>query len=145
MKRVTGKIIAALALLLLGFPAAHVAAGPHPAIEAAEEEGSITIASFNRLLREQPDSVHWFDVRDHEEVKLDGTFEKARVMPIEELEDSVDELPADKPILFFCNTGTRSMDAYDIVKMKRGDLEVYFLEANMEFLHKPLPKVWPPD
>ena len=112
---------------------------------AASSEGSVTIGSFNRLLKEDPDGIHWIDVRDHEEVKLDGTFAKARVMPIPELEESVDQLPADKPILFFCNTGTRSLDAYDIVKMKRGDLEVYFLEANVEFSHKPLPKVWPAD
>ncbi len=145
MKRLTAKIIATLTALLFGLFAAQAPAGTHPGIEQAEEEGSVTIGSFNRLLKEDPDGIHWIDVRDHEEVKLDGTFAKARVMPIPELEESVDQLPADKPILFFCNTGTRSLDAYDIVKMKRGDLEVYFLEANVEFSHKPLPKVWPAD
>ncbi len=56
------------------------------------------------------------------------------------------ELPTDKPIVFFCSTGARAGEAYDIVKMKRDELKVYFLDANVKF-HKDgsIPTASPPD
>ena len=67
-------------------------------------------------------------------------------LSVEDLEDEMDGLPADKPIVFFCSTGARSGEAYDLVRMKRDDLEVYFLDANVEF-HKDgsMPTASPPD
>lgn len=119
-------------------PAAAKTAGTpsgKPMVETGEEAGIITIASFNDLMKSHVDAFHWYDVRDPEEVEADGTYAKAVVMAVDDLEDEVGELPADKPIVFFCSTGARSGEAYDIVKMKRDDLEVYFLDANVEF-HK---------
>ena len=70
-----------------------------------------------------------------------GGFEGIRVV-----EENVDELPTDKPIVFFCSTGARSGEAYDIVKMKRDDLNVYFLDANVAFNQNgSVPKATPPD
>jgi len=117
-----------------------------PFVETGGEPGIITIASFNKLMTDHMDSYYWYDVRDPEEVEADGTYEKAIVMAVDELEEGIDKLPADKPIVFFCSTGARSGEAYDIVKMKREDLEVYFLDANVEF-HKDgsMPTASPPD
>ena len=117
-----------------------------PAVETGEEAGIITIDSFNKLITENTDSFYWYDVRDPEEVEADGTYGKAVVMAVDDLEDKIGELPTDKPIVFFCSTGARSGEAYDIVKMKRDDLAVYFLDANVKF-HKDgsIPTASPPD
>jgi len=52
-------------------------------------------------------------------------------MTVDEVEEKIAALPSDKPIIFVCSTGARSGEAYDIVKMAREDLEVYFLDANV--------------
>jgi rhodanese-related sulfurtransferase len=125
---------------------AAAAASGSPKVETGEEAGIITIASFNKLMKGHNDQFYWYDVRDPEEVEADGTYDKAVVMAVDELEDRMDELPSDKPIVFFCSTGARSGEAYDLVKMQREDLEVYFLDANVEF-HKDgsMPTASPPD
>jgi rhodanese-related sulfurtransferase len=117
-----------------------------PKVETGEEAGIITIDSFNELITEHTESFYWYDVRDPEEVETDGTYGQAVVMAVDELEDQVSDLPTDKPIVFFCSTGARSGEAYDIVKMKRDDLMVYFLDANVKF-HKDgsIPTASPPD
>ncbi len=117
-----------------------------PEVEIGEEEGMITIASFTKLLRDNSDGFYWYDVRDPEEVEADGTFGKAIVMSVDEVEENVDKLPSDKPVVFFCSTGARSGEAYDLVRMKREDLKVYFLDANVAFSKDgSMPKVSPPD
>ncbi|MET0072230.1 MAG: rhodanese-like domain-containing protein [Candidatus Thiodiazotropha sp.] len=117
-----------------------------PKIEEGEDEGTISIASFNRLATDNPDDFHWYDVRDPEEVESDGTFGKAVIMTVDEVEDNVDKLPTDKPIVFFCSTGARSGEAYDLVRMKRDDLKIYFLDANVAFNQDgSVPKATPPD
>jgi len=114
--------------------AAPVAAAPAaPKIEVGEEDGTISIASFQQLAANNPDDVYWYDVRDPEEVESNGTFSKAVLLTVDDVEENVDKLPTDKPIVFFCSTGARSGEAYDIVKMKRDDLKVYFLDANVAF------------
>ncbi|MCL6416781.1 rhodanese-like domain-containing protein [Aestuariirhabdus sp. Z084] len=102
-------------------------------IESGEDDGTISIASFTELTMNKPDSIYWYDVRDPEELEADGHFAKAANLTVDDVESAVDELPSDKPIVFFCATGARSGEAYDIVKMGRDNLDVYFLDANVEF------------
>lgn len=35
--------------------------------------------------------------------------------------------------MFFCTSGARSGDAYDMVKEKKLPIEAYFLDANVKF------------
>ncbi|MCP3867574.1 MAG: hypothetical protein GY703_05660 [Gammaproteobacteria bacterium] len=109
------------------------AASAVPQVEAGEDEGTISIASFQNLATNNPDAFHWYDVRDPEEVESDGTFSKAVIMTVDEVEENVNELPTDKPIVFFCSTGARSGEAHDIAKMNRENLQAYFLDANVSF------------
>lgn len=109
------------------------AGGAASMLKPGEDEGTISIESFNKVATDNPDSVHWYDVRDPEEVEADGTFGKAVIMTVDDVEENVSQLPTDKPIVFFCSTGARSGEAYDIVKMKRDDLKVYFLDAEVAF------------
>ncbi len=110
--------------------AAKKAAPSAAAIETGEEEGMITIASFEKIIKQVPGSIHLIDVRDAEEFAA-GTFKSARSVTLDDLEGSVGDLPTDKPIVFVCSTGARSGEAYDIVKAERDDLKVYFLNAEV--------------
>ncbi len=118
-----------------------VFAGSLSAIKVGGDEAIITIDSFLDVMRNHADKVHWIDTRDRSEVKVDGTFATARVIPVEELTAEIPNLPNDKPIIFFCSTGARSGEAYDFLMMKRDDVEAYFLEAEVVFKNKALPVV----
>jgi rhodanese-related sulfurtransferase len=103
-----------------------------PAIAAGKEPGSISVASFERIYREAPDSVHLIDVRDPAEFAA-GTFKGAVNMPVGSLEKNLDRLPNGKPIVFFCGAGSRSGEAHDLVKAARPDLKTFFLDAKTKW------------
>lgn len=107
-------------------------AAPRPAIEAGKESGTITVASFEKLYREAPDSIHLIDVREPQEF-AGGTFRGAVNVPINTLEKRIDELPADKPIVFFCGAGGRSGEAHDMAKLYQPQLKTYFLDADIKW------------
>jgi rhodanese-related sulfurtransferase len=112
-------------------PAA-VPAGKGPEIVQGKEKGSITAASFEKILKEAPDSVIIADVRDPAEFAT-GSFKNAVNIPVNTLEKKISTLPADKTIIFFCMTGARSGEAYDMVQLLRPELKVYFLNAAVKF------------
>ena len=99
--------------------------------EVKEQCERLLTVSISRFFR---DRGLWqtVDVRDTDEFKL-GTFKTAINIPINNLEKKIDTLPKDKPIVFFCGSGGRSGEAYDMVKMFRSDLDVYFLDAELSF------------
>jgi len=101
-------------------------------IDTGDEPDTITFDSFRKLVAEAPTSVHLIDVRDPEEFAT-GSLPTAVHMTVDDVEENVATLPSDKPIVFFCSTGARSGEAYDIVKPEREDLKLYFLNATMEF------------
>lgn len=103
-----------------------------PAIEAGKEAGSIAVASFERIYREAPDSVHLIDVREPQEV-ANGTFKGALNLPVSSLEKNLDKLPGDKPIIFFCGAGARSGEAHDMVKLYKPELKTFFLDADIKW------------
>jgi rhodanese-related sulfurtransferase len=118
--------------------AAAPAAGAAPAaraaaIEPGKEKGSITVASFEKILNEQPDSIMLVDVRDPKEFAA-ATIKGAVNIPINELEKRIGQLSANKPTVFICGTGARSGEAYDTVKLLKPELPVYFVDAEMKFL-----------
>ncbi|NQU55633.1 MAG: rhodanese-like domain-containing protein [Rhodospirillales bacterium] len=98
------------------------------AIDTGEDADTISFESFNNIVKNAPDSVYLIDVRSREEFNT-GNFKGSIHMTVDDVEDKVAELPSDKPIIFVCSTGTRSGEAYDIVKLIREDMKVYFLNA----------------
>ena len=75
------------------------------------------------------------DVRDPGPFKQ-GTFKNAKNIPINDLEKRMDELkPGGKTIVFFCGTGGRAGEAYDMMKMFKPKVKTYFLNAEITF-HK---------
>jgi rhodanese-related sulfurtransferase len=103
-----------------------------PVPEAAKEPGTIAVASFERIYREAPASVHLVDVREPSEY-ASGTFKGAINMPINTLEKNLDKLPTGKPIVFFCGAGGRSGEAHDMVKMYRPEVKTMFLDAEIKW------------
>lgn len=102
------------------------------AIEPGKEKGSISVPSFERILKENPAQIVIIDVRDEKDVKR-GTFPGAINIPVGDIEKKLGELPKDKPIVFTCSTGARSGEAYDTVKMLDGGVTAYFLDADVTF------------
>ena len=52
---------------------------------------------------------------------------------INKLEKKIGTLPTDKPGVFICGTGARSGEAYDTVKLLRGEVQAYFIDADIKF------------
>ncbi len=111
---------------------ARAAGSKPPAMEAGKEAGSITVASFERIYKEAPTSVHLIDVREPQEFAA-GSFHGAVNMPINSLEKNLDKLPLDKPVIFFCGAGARSGEAYDMVKLYKPELKTAFLDADIKW------------
>ena len=115
-----------------GYPAWVKAFGAAPAavaVKAGVEEGSIDIATFEKIIKEDPQSIMLIDVRDADEYAA-GSFKTAVNIPTDELEKKIATLPTDKPIVFVCSTGARSGEAYYMVQDVRPELKkVYYLEA----------------
>lgn len=112
--------------------AAAVAVQAAPKIEAGKEAGTISVASFERIFKEAPDTVYLIDVREPQEF-ASGTFKGALNFPINSLEKSIDKLPTDKPIVFFCGAGGRSGEAHDMVKLYKAELKTVFLDAEIKW------------
>lgn len=118
-----------------GYPAWKKYAGGTQAVQirAGKEEGSIDIATFKKIVKENPESILLVDARSPEEYKA-GTFRNAVNIPNDQLEKNIKSLPSDKPIVFVCNTGALSGEAYYMVKDLRPDIkEVYYLEAEVTY------------
>jgi rhodanese-related sulfurtransferase len=121
-----------------GYPAWKEFAGPSGtatavSVKGGEEEGSIEIATFEKILKEDPDSIFLIDVRDPDEYAA-GAFETAVNIPTDDLEKKIKTLPSDRPIVFVCNTGAKSGEAFYMMKDMRPELkEVYYLEAEVTY------------
>ena len=119
-----------------GYPAwkaEYGSAGTAIEVKAGEIEGSIDLARFRKIIKEDPESIMLIDTRDPDEFKK-GSFETAINMSIDELEQNVDELPSDKPVVFVCSTGARSGEAYYMIQDLRPSLDnVYYVEAQISF------------
>lgn len=102
-------------------------------LKAGKEEGTIDNGTFLRIVKENPASVHFIDVRDPDEFTA-GSLKTAKNIPVDQLEEKIKTLPADKPIVFICGTGARSGESFYMVQDLRPELKrVYYVEAEMTF------------
>lgn len=118
-----------------GYPAWKKAysAAKAPAIQKGSEEGSIDIASFEKIIQENPESIYLVDVRDADEFST-GSFKTAVNIPVEDLENKLTSLPADKPIVFVCGTGARSGESFYMLQDLKPELKnVFYLDAELTF------------
>ena len=119
-----------------GYPAWKKAYGAAPAtyqVQAGTEEGSIDVVTFEKILKENPQSIYLVDVRDPDEFAA-GHFQSAVSIPVDQLENKINTLPTDKPIVFVCSTGARSGESYYMLQDLKPDLKkVFYLEAEVEY------------
>jgi rhodanese-related sulfurtransferase len=101
------------------------------AVKAGGEEGTIDIATFEKIVRENPGSILLIDVRDKDEFDK-GSFKTAVNITVDNLEAKIPGLPQDKPIVFVCGTGARSGESYYMVQDVRPELKnVYYLDGEL--------------
>lgn len=102
-------------------------------IKAGEEEGSVDLTLFRKIIAENPDSIMLIDVRDKDEF-ASGHFPTAVNIPTDQLEIKLKTMKADKPIFFVCATGARSGEAFYMVQDLRPDIkDVYYVEAEIVY------------
>ncbi len=117
-----------------GYPAwkkAYGAGYKPPTVQAGKEAGTISVASFQEIMKKAPASILVVDVRDKEEF-AGGSIKGSINVPINDLEKKMDTLPTGRTIVFFCGTGGRAGEAYDMVQMFRPELKAYFLNAEVD-------------
>jgi rhodanese-related sulfurtransferase len=120
-----------------GYPAwKKVVGGAAPVqVKAGAEEGSIEIATFKKIMAEDPTRIMLIDVRDADEFQT-GSLKTAINIPVDELETKIDTLPVDKPIVFICGTGARSGESFYMVQDLRPEMKnVFYLDAELT-VHK---------
>lgn len=102
-------------------------------VKKGEVEGSIEIAAFKKIIEENPQSIMLIDVRDPDEYAK-GHFKTAVNIPVDNLEEKIPTLPADKTIVFVCSTGARSGESFYMLQDLRPQLkDVYYLEAECTY------------
>ena len=97
-----------------------------------KEKGTVTVASFEQVWKQNPGSVMLIDVRDAKEVAA-GMIKGSVNIPMNELEKKLATLPTDRQVVFVCGTGARSGEAYDMVKLLGGKVQASFLDADIKF------------
>lgn len=102
-------------------------------VNTGEEEGAIKIAAFEKILSEKLESVMIVDMRDPDEYSA-GTLKTAVNIPTDLLAEKIPTFPSDRPIIFICNTGAKSGEAFYMVQDLRPELKnVYYLDAECTY------------
>jgi len=96
---------------------------------AKPRPGEISIEDFTRIAMNTPSDVLILDVRNQDEGNA-GMIKGAKLIPDEELDSRMAEVPKDKKVIAHCSTGTRAEMSYH--KLKEKGYNVQFLAANVE-------------
>jgi rhodanese-related sulfurtransferase len=102
--------------------------------------GSIPAAEFTKLAQAMPTDVLILDVRNQDEANA-GMIKGAVLIPDEELQARMGELPKDKRIIAHCSTGIRAEMAYH--KLKDAGYKAGFLNAEIDIAKNGSFKVTP--
>ncbi len=92
--------------------------------------GEIAVDDFKKLAAAIPADTVIIDVRSQEEAGT-GMIKGAKNVPDSEIMDRLAEIPKDKKIVTYCNTGVQAEMAYH--KLKEKGYNVNFLNAKVEF------------
>jgi rhodanese-related sulfurtransferase len=93
--------------------------------------GEINLDEFKKYAAELPANVMIIDPRTPAEVKA-GTLKNAKSIPAEEIKNRQSEIPKDKLIVFYCNTGAIAEVSYNTLK-ELGYTNVKFVNAKVQF------------
>lgn len=93
--------------------------------------GEFPTEQFIKIIEAIPADTLIIDVRNSEELK-EGSISGAVNIPAQEAFRRAAEIPRDKKVIAYCNTGARAEMAYHILKSK-GFTNVFFLKAHVDF------------
>lgn len=93
--------------------------------------GEINLEEFKKYVTALPPDVMIIDPRTAAETKA-GMIKNAKTIPAEEIKDHLAEIPKDKLIVFYCNTGAIAEVSYNTLK-DLGYSNVKFLNAKIVF------------
>ncbi|MCB0322133.1 MAG: FAD-dependent oxidoreductase [Bdellovibrionales bacterium] len=78
-------------------------------------DGLVKTVAPGDVVQAKPDDAFLLDVRSRQELDRLGRFRSAVHIPLDELRGRLDELPKDRPIHVFCQSGLRSYNAARIL------------------------------
>lgn len=93
--------------------------------------GEIPMDQFVKMLDAIPADTILLDVRNADELK-DGLIKGSVNIPATDIDHRYSELPKDKKIIAYCNTGTRAEMSYLTLKAK-GFTNIFFLNAKVDY------------
>ncbi|MFZ2949914.1 MAG: rhodanese-like domain-containing protein, partial [Desulfuromonadaceae bacterium] len=93
--------------------------------------GEINLDEFKKYAAELPAGVMIIDARTVAEGNA-GMLKNAKLIPAEEIKERLAEIPKDKQIVFYCNTGVIAEVAYNTLR-GQGYTNVKFVNAKFEF------------
>jgi rhodanese-related sulfurtransferase len=103
-------VLGALALGACGAPATTTTPPPTAATAGTATFGQMTVAELKTKL-DAGEPLFLLDVRTPEEFSQDGHVAAATLIPLNELDARLGELPTDTPIACICRSGNRSTTA----------------------------------
>jgi rhodanese-related sulfurtransferase len=103
------------------------------------EVKNVTVDEVFNMLKDK-DKYFLLDVRTPEEYK-EGFIENSILIPLSELEGRLSEIPADKPIIVYCRSGNRSMQAAEILIKNKFSPVYNMLGGITEWIKKGYPLV----
>ena len=104
--------------------------------EGISEINDISVEEVYEIISTNQDYII-LDVRTPEEFN-EGHIEGAVLIPVDELESRLNELPKDKPIITYCKSGGRSRNAASIL-VENGFTRVYDMGGIMDWIDKGYP------
>ena len=77
------------------------------------------------------------DLRENYEIEIDGKIDYSAHIPLGDLVDRLNELPNDRPVIFHCNSGSRSENILNFLIMNGLYKDNYFnLEGGFKAISK---------
>ena len=90
-------------------------------VAANELRGDLKTVSWNEVDKFNRDEIFFLDVRKPEELML-GMIDGAKNIPLQELRQHLNEIPKNKRVVVYCQTGQRSYFACRILKQSGYDV-----------------------
>lgn len=107
-----------------GTPSTKIVFVPKP------KPGTIPVEEFQKIIKAIPKDVLLIDVRTPDEFKA-GHIKGALNIPVEILSEKAQELPKDKKIIIYCETGVRAEMGY--TALKNLGINSQYLDARVKF------------
>jgi rhodanese-related sulfurtransferase len=94
--------------------------------------GAVDGRAGQQLINDFGEKLTVLDVRSPAEF-AQGHIPTAMLIPLQELDARINEVPADKPLLIVCRTGRRAQIAYEHLQQARPEQTMWFLAGTPKY------------